>query len=544
MLFKRRYSFWLIVILTLFVIPVSARQFIQATNCTIGADEVIDGPVLVLCENLTIDGTVEGDLIGLALRAEINGDIQGNVYLGGGSLKLNGHVQDDLHYVGLELSIRQTMPILDDTLPDEEITAETGATEEPIVTTNSSDVVIPVDGNLYALALSTVIGREAVVTGTGVVIGYQLIIRGTIENEVSFWGSAFVLEGRINDNAFATVGDPSTNGSQIETILLPLQFDLELGSAGMIISDTAVIRGELNYDGPVEGEINGRVLRGDHFTPISPVALPTLEEPDSIAIYVDQFSREASSLLSIGVLALLLVPRGFQTPIIYVRLRPFSSLTIGMLSFLISFPVVFMIFLLSVAILFLLEIVGLHGVTVAVGIVLTMVGVGGVSLFYFVAIFVARAIMAFALGRFLMRFVTYPLTRRQHAFASLFIGTSVLALAVSLPLIGWMMNALALFWGLGGIISIALNQIRTIRSMPTNTPESFSPSPFATNEQNRANIPIMPDVGAPLGRNIPIIPTLNLSRNKDQSLPIAGMDNLPKGFDMDFFDDDVPEKDE
>ena len=60
-------------------------------------------------------------------------------------------------------------------------------------------------------------------------------------------------------------------------------------------------------------------------------ALPTLEEPGTISVYVDNITREATSLWVIGMLGLLLVPRLIQRPIPVVRYRPLSSFSIGML---------------------------------------------------------------------------------------------------------------------------------------------------------------------------------------------------------------------
>ena len=71
-------------------------------------------------------------------------------------------------------------------------------------------------------------------------------------------------------------------------------------------------------------------------------------------------------------------------------------------------------------------------------VVLGLINVGGLSIFYFVAIFVARVIIGLSVGRVLLLRIAGVRTRRTRDIAwSFTAGILLLALAVSLPIVGW-----------------------------------------------------------------------------------------------------------
>jgi hypothetical protein len=101
----------------------------------------------------------------------------------------------------------------------------------------------------------------------------------------------------------------------------------------------------------------------------------------------------------------------------------------------------------------------------------------------------------------------------------------LLALVSSLPLIGWVFNAGALFLGLGAILTMFLERVRTLReTLPTTPPlayESVATAPSAT----EILLP-PPSATVPATTDVPALPPLGGT----------GTDNLPEGFDWRFFD--------
>ena len=520
---------------------VLARDVLNAGECNVPADTVIEGTLFVLCQDLHIDGRVNGDVIGTAVRTEINGDVFGNVYLLSSQLDVRGRVTKDLHFGGVVLRLNPPLPPRDD---DER---PQPAEREPLM----------IGSSLKAVALSILVDENTTILDGILAAGYQLVIHGDVRDEITFWGSNLFINGNIDGDVFATVGNPEAESRTLETLLIPFNFDVELLNPGLFISETSLIDGNLDYKGPVPGEILGTVDGSVDYQPYPVTVMPTLEEPGSLNTYFAELWREFTTLLAIGAIAVIFLPGVLDAPLHHLRTRPFSSFSVGMLAFLLSFPVVLIVAMLSVVIIFILNLINLDGLVIAVGVVLGMVNLGGVSLFYFFAIFVARALVGLALGRVLLRsFMGY----RQGivwSLAQLALGVFIISIFVSLPVIGLLFNAATLFIGLGTIINVLIFQFRRWRdAAPTPTPAWYEPSPAVTRPR-----PVLSD--RPRAKVIPVVEAKSYDEDEDDmdedpEIPVSlaplpppsndpypltgpGMTNLPDGFDFGFFEENKPD---
>ena len=517
---------------------VSAREVLNYTDCVVEADDVIETTLFIACENLRISGDVRGDVVGAAVRAEIDGTVDGNIYLLAGQLDIYGNLHKDLHFGGGLLNLNP--PRDDREAPQTQV----------------------IDGSLKTLALSAVAHDRTRITGEVIAVGYQLLLHGDVQREINFWGSSLLIDGAMSGNINAGVGDPAAESSQLETLLIPFNLDIQLLNPGLVITENGIVTGEIQYRGPQPAEINGRVDDAIIYYPPLEIVIPTLEEPGSLTVYASQFIREFTTLVALGGIALFFVPNLVRTPLNNLRARPFANFSVGMLAFILSFPVVLIGLVLSVLVLFTLQVIGLSGLVLAVGIVLALVNIGGVSLFYFMAIFIARMVVALAIGRLLLRLTLPRDLNLPRDMIALVAGVFMLALIVSLPVIGWLFNAATLFLGLGTILNVLLDQFRRIRdSAPTAVPD-YAPSPVVTRPHR-----IRPDTPHYRIERIPveasddpsptsddddhiirptIIPTKldapDTPKTADMLPP--GMSDLPDGFDFSFFEDDEPEPDE
>lgn len=462
-----RYTLLFIVLFGIGAWSIQARELLQGSDCLVEATQTIEGTLLVLCEQLTIDGTVNGNVIGLALRATQTGTVNGNVYLAGGEFSLSGRISGTLHYAGVAFTAHPTTTI---------------------------------SGSVISGTLISTLASGSTIQGNIVAVGYEFNVLGNVAQEVSFWGAGLHLGGEISASVYASVGDPNTDASQIRALLLPFGFDVTLQNPGLRVLETAMIRGEVLYNGVMEGVFSGRVDGTITFTRIN-APIPTLDSPPTLTIYWEQVFREFTALASIGALTWAFLPNLLLRPMNQLRLRPVPSFSVGLLSFLLSFPVVMMALLLSFILVLILVIMRLDGVAIALALLLIVANGAGVGGFYFVAIYVARAMIGLALGRFVLSWWRNELSPRHFSLFSLGIGTLLLAFGIALPVIGWIVNALALFAGLGAVVTVGLGMIPQFRETP------------------RALIPVQ----APLPP-VPVTPRL-------------GMDNLPKGFDVRFFEE-------
>lgn len=491
----------------LLVSPVSAREIMNQEHCLVDYGEVIEGSLFALCETLTIHGTVNGDIYGATVRTVIDGTVNGSIYLVATQLGITGEVSEDIHFGGLDLQLNR--PLLG---------------ELPL------DNMHRLSRSIKAISLSTTLYENTRIDDGILTMGYQLITQGNVDSEINFWGSALVIEGNVEGNVYASVGDPSSDSQQIETLLIPLQLDLRLQNPGLVVANDATIGGNLQYWGPTQGQIPTGTVAGTTEYTSSAVILTALDEPESFSLYLDQFGREFSTLLVIGLLALLTMNKVLQSPLGNLRARPFASLAVGMLGFLLSFPIVLIVLLLSLTILGFFYLIGLQAVVVAVGLVLGLVNVAGISVFYFVAIFGARALVGLALGRFILRigFQRNDIDdKRWLPVLALVIGVGLLALAAALPNIGIVVNALALFLGLGAILNVVIASFRRLRdTAPAPAPVWYAPSPAITRDRSTtAEVPVISTA------------TAAIAQEEQSRPPLPGNQNLPEGFDWSFFED-------
>ncbi len=489
-----RKRLWLLILLLLIAGGVSATEIIQQEICTIPADRVVEGNLYVLCRQLTIEGTVEGNVIGLAYLAEIRGRVDKNVYLAGGELDIFGTIGDDIHFAGLVLNIESSAELL--------------------------------DSDIFLLGLSGSIRAATEVTGQVVALGYQLAVDGQVAEGIEFWGSALKIAGQIAGDVDASVGDATSQNvaSQLETFLLPLQLNIALFDPGLRVEEPAQIDGVLTYRAPSQGEILAELENPPVFIPniTNSAFLELVEQQDTqraLQIYVSQVIREVTTLGLFGLLALLLIPGFVKRPIRAVRRQPISSFGVGLLSFILSFPVVLIVLILSLLVILILALLRLDGVIVAGGIILGIVNIGGTSLFYFIAIFISRMIMAVALGRLLISGFM-PLNTTRSWYISLGIGVLILALLASLPQVGWVVNAVSIFFGLGAIMTVIQAEFRTLGD------ESMRPAPVYYPSQTASTIST---VASPASVTVRMpVPLL------EERASNPGMDNLPSGFDYDW----------
>lgn len=418
----------------------SAHQILQADQCLVPSDETIEGNLFVTCRTLSIAGVVEGDLIGAAATATIEGEIEGSVYLAGGQLDVFGRIGGDLHFAGPVLRVHS------------------GADLE--------------NGDLFGLTLSTV--SEDTIGGSIVAAGYELVLDGNVERDVNFWGSALTISGEIGGNVDASVGDPQSGGvAELRTLLTTT--GVELTNPGLYITERGMVNGQLTYTGPVEGEIEAEL-------PHEPVFQQVVTQPDLTAItdtenawenltaYLSAVFYEFTTLALIGVAALVIAPRALQAPISTLRFRPLPSLGVGLITFIISWAVILVVLLLSLLIVSLFLLLQLRDLSLISAALFAIVDLSAIGFYFFTAFFITRVIVALALGRLIIRRLFGNDTSLRALIAGLLIGIFILALFTSLPIIGWLINALALFLGLGAILTLLQEKLAESRTAPPITP--------------------------------------------------------------------------
>jgi len=476
--------FVVVMVLLLLVGGVSyALDVLQENVCVVESGETVRGNLYALCLELTIDGTVEGNVFAAAINADFNGSVGGDVYLLAGDARFNGTLADDVHVAAGGVAFSEAAAMSGD------------------------------ESNLITGSLSTRIPSNITVGGDVVALGYQLVLDGRVNGDLDFAGSAVTLNNSVGGDVNVSVGDRAAKGtaSQIQTLLVFLPFKAELIDPGLTLGAQASIGGNLTYRAyqPLEDTEPPQVTGDTSYEAIqSGLVLEDLadEERRSSALgeYFAQVLRDFTTLGLLGLFMLALTPGFVQACLAEMRQRSLTHIGVGLLAFTLSFPILLLALALSLLIIVLLSFVRVDGLLVASGVLFGLVDIGGASVFYFAAIYVSRALVGFALGRWLV----YRFTRTSTIgswLLSLFVGTLILSMLFALPIIGFLANALALFWGLGAIFGVMQAQIRKLRE---SAPVPLAEVVIATASAPRTSAPPIVDA-APRPR---------------------GMDNLPEGF--------------
>ncbi|MFQ3566033.1 MAG: polymer-forming cytoskeletal protein [Aggregatilineales bacterium] len=455
---------------------VSARELLSDTDCVLAADEAIEGSLFAACRSLVIEGRIEGDLIAAAVMAQINGIVTGNVFMLAGQLDVRGTIGRDLHFAG------------------------------PLLHLHPEAVFSDERGSLYAFSLSTHLEGAAV---PGIVLGggYQLLIHGPVGGNIDYWGSALVIDSTVGGEVNASVGDPSSTGvAQLRTLLRPFQFDVTLADPGLLVTQQSMVMGVLIYSAPAPGTILATLPNEAVFIQTNTQTIIAPPEGTSfvegLRLYLGQTIREYITIALIGIFTLLVAPRSMQAPVNVVAFRSPPSLGIGLITFIISFPLLLIIIVFSTLAILLLSLLNVQDLTLVAVVVLTMLSVGSASLFYFFAIFISRVVVSLAIGRLILRRRRAEPVKRRDMMISLFVGVGLLSLVVSLPLVGWIFNAIAAFLGLGALMLLLQEQVRESRRAAP--PHELPSDPH---EARRLPPPLVVD---------------------EPRLP--GTDNLPEGF--------------
>ena len=489
----------LVCIMGLGVGIVEASDGMRGDNCEIRRGEVIDHDFYFFCNNLTIRGTIHGDLVGVASRVNITreGHVIGDILVLGGQLTIQGEVSDDIRFAGAELEI----------------------TDRAVLPNSTSDIL--------AGAISVEIARGAYVPGDILMLGYQTIINGHVGGSVDFQGQALVIEGVVEGDVDAIVGDPREETSRRTFQILP--YSINLRGNGLTIGNEAAIRGDLTYEGTqraniprntVLGEIEYQRVRENN-------NITEAQRPDTFLsimwTYLVRTLQDSISLILIGILGLQLTPVLMLESGRRVRRAFIPAASWGFILFFLSFPLALLLLIFSILLALLILVLTLGEVTLSIILMvflftLNVVLIGG---FWFLLVFLGRAITCFVIGYSLVQGVRYylatriagpddppifipPLTTRRQRWIAMAIGVLTVSLIANVPItlplpIELFLQGAVAFAGLGAIFMYGRDVWHIAETKGR-------------------------------GGWIPTISRMTIPPLEDSSDRPLGMDNLPEGF--------------
>ncbi len=497
MMRSRTWLIPLLVLLALFSVTnqvEAAAETMRGDRCEIAEDMVIEEDFYFLCRILDVKGTIHGDLVGAAAEVTIrpSAHITGDVWVGGGKLQIMGKIGDDIHFGGLTIRV-----------------------EEGVIFTSP-------EIDLTSIALNTEIQTNTSLPGNLLVYGYQAKIAGAIGGDVDFGGEALVIDGVVSGRIDAEVGDARRS---TDVPSLPL-YDISFETPGLWIGEGAHINQNVSYRATSPslipaGTVHG-TIRFDQ-TGSRPDITKVAQANDAARIlvsYIREAFEDAITLLVLGAVGLRFVPKIIKHPAVHVRQRTIPTIGWGVMTFILSIPIVIGVLLLGLLLVLILYLLKLHELTLLIGIGLLILTLVLVGLSIFLLFFMGRVVVSFMFGELIERYVlrSAELDEYQQMVVTLALGTATYTLLANVPLpgVGLIVELITAFAGAGAVVMYLRGQIDKMALLPVR---AAAPRPVS------------------VATTTVSFPKTLLSPAKEPLSLLPGMENLPEGFTG--FDDDA-----
>jgi len=403
-----------------FATPALAFDGREGNNITISANEVINDDLYVGADNFTLDGTIKGDLIAGGTVITINGIVEGDLWAAGQTVIINGTVMDDVHMAGGALFVGDKAQIGGD--------------------------IVSAGGSLELRQGSTV-GNDLVFAGG------QALLAGDIQRNVLAGVGGLELRGTIGGNVKAGVGD-SQNGSEPLFFMPNSPISIPTVKVGLTLDPAAKIEGNLQYESVKQITIPGGIVIGQvtHVVPQvnEKTAVSLRPTPlQKVGKWFLDLLRTVVTLLAIGLMLVWLFPKFIKNATENLQAKPLASLGWGVVTYAaFFFAILLIILVMTLAGIFfgVLTLGQLTGTVIWLGILALFVLVIG---FVLATIFGTKIVVGTLGGKLILKGINPDLA--EHKLWPMLIGVTLIAILVSLPLVGWLLSLLVVFFGLGAL---------------------------------------------------------------------------------------------
>jgi cytoskeletal protein CcmA (bactofilin family) len=414
-------------------LPSHAFDWRSGRVISVKSGETLDDDLYAAGASIFIDGTVKGDVFAFGQTVTINGTIEGSLFTAAQSIIVNGTIKGTLRGAGNVIYLAEQAKVGRDLI---------GASES------------------IELRKGSTVGRDFVYAGA------EALLEGSVSRNAKIAAAGLEIKGTVGGNVTAEIGDKEDADHQRTRFMFGhSDFEIPKVPMGIAIDKDAKISGNLSYSQTKDinfpaGSVIGKITRTE----------PSYDRQphNNTAHWLLHFLREMISLLIIALLLLWLIPKFLMSVTQTLRARPWPSFLWGAVAFA-TFIVSVIIVCLATALL-----AALFGVLTIKPLVATVIfgGILGeftlILGFAFVCVFLAKILVAIAIGQWLLHQVKSPLA--DHRFWPMLVGVPLLTMAIaiiSMPFIpeifGGLFKFVILLFGLGALWLWA----RAIRSRRT-----------------------------------------------------------------------------
>src|SRR5215203_407369 len=386
----------------------------------IGPDEVVDDDLYVTANNVVIDGTIRGDLVAFGQSITVDGTVEGDLIAAGRSVEIRGMVEDDARIAGQTLLLGEDAEVEDD---------------------------------LIAAGFSLQNVPDSAVGGTLLYAGYQALLQGTVDEDVSVAANGLELGGEVGANVHADV-DGEDGGPP--PFLFAQQAAAPAVDSGLTLTDSAVVGGDLTYESSTEARIDPQAqIEGEMIGEERPAE--EVEDTYTFADAVFDHLRSFVALLLVGLILIWIVPTWVRRRAGTVLDRPLASLGWGVLG-LLAFLTLGVAILLATLVLA-VTLGGLVALIVVLGLLAEVI----LALIFWISTnYLAQIVGSFLAGLLLVEAIR-PGQGRGRVLP-LVVGLILYVILRAIPVLGLIVSLAVVLLGLGDLFHWVWTKLRRSRA--------------------------------------------------------------------------------
>ena len=329
--------------------------------------------------------------------------IEGNLYVAGSSITIDGKVNGDIYCAGQSIAINgevagDVMCAGSSIVIDGKILGSARVAGQTIMVKNE------IDQNLMAFGTNIILDKNASVGWEMLAVGALAEIRGRVDGDLHGGAQRVIVSGEIGKNVKISTGNKKQDG--------------------LIIEDSAQIGGDLVYTDFFTGSISDKaVILGETIHNLPPAKtefkLPAIALAWKIIFSI--FSSLAVGLVLISLWNKQMIEAGDK-----MLSRTGASIGWGAL-LMIAVPIL--------ALVLMLTLIGAKLAFILLGV-------------WLIFMCVAKILASLLLGRYLLK---KNKNKEDSLIWPLVLGVALAQIIFSIPVLGWLLSLIAVWWGLGGL---------------------------------------------------------------------------------------------
>ena len=333
------------------------------------------------------DQTIEGNLYAAGSNITVDGTVTGDVICAGQIININGAVEGDVICAGQSVNIN-------------------GAINGSVrAAGNSININGQIARNVMAFGAAVNLGTEASV-------GWDMLI-GAATGEI---------RGKVGRDLYGGVASATIAGEIGKDVRLRID-NQKSDKSGLIIMDEAIIGGNIIYTDKAEAFIaSGAVIAGEITH-----NLPKVRKDKTITSW--GWGR-LYSIFSALVVGLVLISLWHK------QIKKLTDKMLDKVGASIGWGVIIMFLAPIIAILLLITLIGMPLAFILIGV-------------WLIALFISKILVGILIGRYLLK--KFWEKKKDSLIFAMVIGIVIAWIIFSLPIIGWLLCLVAMWWGMGGI---------------------------------------------------------------------------------------------